>query len=96
MKVKIEEVKYIAKLAKLKFTEQEAEKMAGEFEAILGHFKSIDSMDLSEVEFQSSLMKKECVLRKDESTDFEDKNKLFSNVKSMRDGYIEVPRIIEG
>ena len=39
MNVTIDEVKYIAKLAKLKFSDEEAEKFAGEFEGILENFK---------------------------------------------------------
>lgn len=39
--VDIDTVKYISKLSKLKFTDNEAKKLAGEFEAILGDRKSV-------------------------------------------------------
>lgn len=95
MRISIEEVNYIAKLAKLKFTEDEAKKLAEEFQGILTHFESIDKFDLSDIHLDLYSEDLKPVLRKDETTVFEDKKKLFSNVKSMKDTSIKVPKIIE-
>ncbi len=95
MKITIENVNYIAKLSKLSFTEEQAEKMAKEFESILTHFESIDKLDLSDVHLDIYNENLKSVLRKDEMAVFEDKKKLFQNVKSMRDTSIQVPKIIE-
>ena len=46
MKVSIDEVKYIAKLSKLKFSDEEAEKFAHEFEGILDNFQYLNELDL--------------------------------------------------
>ncbi|KOF57179.1 MULTISPECIES: Asp-tRNA(Asn)/Glu-tRNA(Gln) amidotransferase subunit GatC [Clostridium] len=92
--VDLDTVKYIAKLAKLKFTEEEAEKLAKEFEAILGHFETIDKVDLSDIDV-NEFDEVNTEFRKDVPTVFEDKKKLMQNVKSLRDGAIEVPKIIE-
>ncbi|WP_294392918.1 Asp-tRNA(Asn)/Glu-tRNA(Gln) amidotransferase subunit GatC [uncultured Clostridium sp.] len=93
MNVTIDEVKYIAKLAKLSFSEEEAEKFAGEFEGILENFKYLNELDL---EIHDDEDKKELnpVLRKDEVKKFEC-NDLFRNVKDKQDTYIRVPKIIE-
>ncbi|HYE83794.1 MAG TPA: Asp-tRNA(Asn)/Glu-tRNA(Gln) amidotransferase subunit GatC [Clostridia bacterium] len=95
MKISVEDVIYIAKLAKLSLDPEQAEKMVKEFEGILSHFESIDKLDLSDVkpEFYNEGMTP--VLREDTACVFEDKEKLFQNVKSMRDTYIKVPKIIE-
>jgi aspartyl-tRNA(Asn)/glutamyl-tRNA(Gln) amidotransferase subunit C len=93
-KVSIDEVKYIAKLSKLRFTEEEALKMASEFEAILTHFKTIDNMDLSDVDL-NAFDEVNTEFRKDVPEVFEDKKKLMQNVKSLRGTAIEVPKIIE-
>ncbi len=92
--VDLDTVKYIAKLSKLKFTEEEAEKLAKEFEAILGHFETIDKVDLSDINI-NEFDEVNTEFRKDVPTVFEDKKKLMQNVKSLRDGAIEVPKIIE-
>lgn len=95
MEISVEDVRYIAKLAKLSFTEVQAEKMVKEFEGILSHFESIDRLDLSDVPLDLYSEDMESVLRKDETSVFSDKEKLFQNVKSMSDTYIKVPKIIE-
>ena len=46
MKVSIDEVKYIAKLAKLNFSDDEAKEFAGEFESVLNQFQYLSDMDL--------------------------------------------------
>lgn len=93
--ISIDDVKYIAKLAKLKFTDEEAEKMSKDFEGILAHFKSIDKFDLSAVDLNKYKDGLESVIRKDEVEVYEDKEKLFQNAKTKRETYVEVPKIIE-
>lgn len=95
MKITVEEVNYIAKLAKLSFSEEESERLAEEFESILSHFESIDKFNLDDIDLNIYDKNSKSVLRKDEAKVFEDKQKLFSNVKTMRDTAILVPKIIE-
>ncbi|QGU94515.1 Asp-tRNA(Asn)/Glu-tRNA(Gln) amidotransferase subunit GatC [Clostridium bovifaecis] len=94
MKVSVDDVKYIAKLAKLKFSDKELEKMTKEFESILSHFEAIDNANLDEIRLDE-FDKVNTEFRKDRVEVFEDKKKLFSNVKSMRGTSIEVPKVIE-
>ena len=93
MKVSIDEVRYIAKLAKLSFSDDEAEKFAGEFESILDQFQYLSDMDL-EIDGEIEKEKLEPIVRKDEVKEFDCKD-LFRNVKDMQDTYIRVPKIIE-
>ena len=93
MKVSIDEVRYIAKLAKLSFSDEEAEKFAGEFESILNQFQYLSDMDL-DIDGELEKEKLEPIVRKDEVKEFDCKD-LFRNVKDMQDTYIRVPKIIE-
>ena len=95
MDIGVDDVKYIAKLAKLRFTEEQAKKLAEEFKSILTHFQTIDKLDLSDINLNIYNKDLKSVLRKDEMVVFEDKTKLFQNVKSMMEGSIMVPKIIE-
>lgn len=95
MKISKDEVKYIAKLAKLSFDEEKAEKLAEEFSQILSHFQTIDKIDLGDISLEIPVEEVKTVLRRDVASIFEDKDKLFKNTKSMRDTYIQVPKIIE-
>ncbi len=95
MKLSVEEVRRIARLAKLSFTEKEEQKLLKDFEAILSHFEAIDSIDLSDVKEDPYFEAEEQLLRSDELVVFEDRDKLFLNICSMRECFIKVPRIIE-
>lgn len=95
MKITIDEVNYIAKLSKLSFSEEEAAQFAQQFENILDHFHTMDQMDLDGVDLHEFAEGAKSVVRADEVAVFEDKKKLFQNVKQMRDTYIQVPKIIE-
>lgn len=92
--VNIEEVQHVAKLAKLKFTEEGLEKMTEEFQAILGHFEELDKIDLSDIDL-TKMEDTNKDFRKDIPQVFENKKKLMQNVKTLRDGAIEVPKILD-
>lgn len=94
MKIDKSTVDYIAKLAKLSLTDEKSEKMAEEFEVILTHFQSLNNADLEDVkiDYKDNI---KSVFRKDETSVFEDKKKLFQNVKSLEGSSIKVPKIIE-
>jgi aspartyl-tRNA(Asn)/glutamyl-tRNA(Gln) amidotransferase subunit C len=95
MKISMDDVKHIAKLAKLRFSDEEVLKLAQEFEGILTYFQSIDKMNLDHVDLNMYSEKRESIVRPDSNTGYDDKAKLFQNAKSMRERYIQVPKIIE-
>ena len=95
MKVTTQTVNYISKLAKLNFSEEEEIQIAKELESILTHFETIDKSDLCDIELDVFSKNLKSALRKDEDIYFEEKEKLFANVKSIRDSAIIVPKIIE-
>ena len=95
MKLSVDDVKYIARLAKLSFSEEQALQMVKDFNGILEHFQAIDRLDLEAEKLDSYNEAIIPVLRKDEVRIFTDKEKLFRNIKSMSGSYIKVPKIIE-
>ncbi|KAB3532473.1 Asp-tRNA(Asn)/Glu-tRNA(Gln) amidotransferase subunit GatC [Alkaliphilus serpentinus] len=95
MKISKEEVHYIAKLAKLHLTEEEADKMTEDFEKILSNFDAIRGVDVEGIMGETFKTTEAPHLRKDEERVFEDKKKLFQNTLDLKEGYIKVPKIIE-
>jgi aspartyl-tRNA(Asn)/glutamyl-tRNA(Gln) amidotransferase subunit C len=95
MKISVDDVKYIAKLAKLRFSDEEALKLTEEFESILTYFQSIDKMKFDNVDLNDYSEDQESVLRPDSNISYSNKAKLFQNVKSMRGRLVQVPKIIE-
>lgn len=93
MKISIEEINYISKLANLKLNEEETLKMSDEFSEIFGHFDNIINEDLSDFEMYS--FDEPSKLREDKVIEFDNKEELFRNVKEMIDTSIKIPKVID-
>ena len=61
-----EQVLHVARLARLRLTDEEVERMSGELSSILDHIEKISELDLDEVEPTSHVVDVENVLRADE------------------------------
>lgn len=61
-----DQVLHVARLARLRLSEPEVERMAGELSGILGHVDRIGELDLTDVEPTSHVVELENVLRPDE------------------------------
>lgn len=94
MKITTDDVLYMSKLSKIKFTNPEAEKLRDEFEDILTHFDNLDKEDLTGFEMNMFINEKS-VLREDKMEVFEDKKELFQNAKKTRGTHLEIPKVIE-
>jgi aspartyl-tRNA(Asn)/glutamyl-tRNA(Gln) amidotransferase subunit C len=95
MRINPEEVARVARLARLSLTLEEETAYAREFDEILAHFAVIDGYDLTGDEaFRADQAVSE-PLRQDKPQLFEDQSKLHLNVKKMKNGLIEVPKILE-
>ncbi|MCT4605918.1 MAG: Asp-tRNA(Asn)/Glu-tRNA(Gln) amidotransferase subunit GatC [Marinisporobacter sp.] len=94
MKINIETVHHMAKLAKLKFTDTEAESFREDFEKILTHFENIEEEDFIGISL-NAFENSKSALRKDERQVFRNKEELFQNAKEMKENYIVVPKVIE-
>lgn len=94
MNVGTETINHIAKLAKLNFEKEEAEKFAAEFEHIMTHFENLDKEDLTEITL-SDFEDVELTLREDKAEYYPDKEELFQNAEKMKDRCIVIPKMIE-
>ena len=61
-----EQVLYVARLARLRLSEEEVGRMTGELSSILEHIETIAALDLEGVEPTSRVVQLENVLRPDE------------------------------
>ncbi|HET7510412.1 MAG TPA: Asp-tRNA(Asn)/Glu-tRNA(Gln) amidotransferase subunit GatC [Solirubrobacterales bacterium] len=61
-----EQVLHVAKLARLRLSDEEVERMVGELSGILGHVDRIGNLDLEGVEPTSHVVALENVLRPDD------------------------------
>jgi len=81
-----EEVKHIAKLARLGLTDEEIGKFQKELSAILDYMEKLKEVDVSRVEPTSHSVLVENVTRKDE---------VFKFSKKLIEGYLKVKSILK-
>lgn len=97
--VTIEDVKHIAALSKLEFTDEECEDMRVHLQKQVANFEVLDSVDISDVPPTAHVLKAVNVLREDVVQPSFDNARLLANApeKSGEDGgeaYV-VPRVVD-
>lgn len=86
-----EEVKEVAKNARLKISEEEAEKFTGDFREILEKFEKLDQIDTENTEPSFHPTKIQSKTRKDEEEDTISKSEAFKNTSNNEDNYFKGP-----
>jgi aspartyl-tRNA(Asn)/glutamyl-tRNA(Gln) amidotransferase subunit C len=86
-----EQVLHVAKLARLKLSDEEVERMAGELSGILDHVERISELDLDGVEPTSHVIELENVLRPDEPRPSWPREKVLDPAPDPADGQFRVP-----
>ena len=88
-------VDHVAKLARLRLTEEERERMSNELAHILEHVERVQALDLDGVEPTSHSLPLKNVLRPDEVRPSLPQDDVLAGAPEAEDGRFKVPRIIE-
>jgi aspartyl-tRNA(Asn)/glutamyl-tRNA(Gln) amidotransferase subunit C len=86
-----DQVLHVAKLARLKFSEEEIERLAPELSKILEHVEQMDRVDLEGVEPTSHVVELQNVLREDVPRDSLPKECALAQAPDAADGGFRVP-----
>jgi aspartyl-tRNA(Asn)/glutamyl-tRNA(Gln) amidotransferase subunit C len=86
-----EQVLHVAKLARLKLSDAEVEKMAGELSGILEHVDRIGELELDDVAPTSHVVELENVLRADEPRLSWPRDAVLAQAPDPADGAFRVP-----
>lgn len=86
-----EQVLHVARLARLRLSEAEVEKMAGELSGILEHVDRIGELDLEDVAPTSHVVELENVLRADEPRPSWPREVVLEQAPDPADGAFRVP-----
>jgi aspartyl-tRNA(Asn)/glutamyl-tRNA(Gln) amidotransferase subunit C len=86
-----EQVEHVARLARLKLTEDELARMAGELSGILEHVDRISQLDLDGVEPTSHVIALENVLRPDEPRPSWPREDMLERAPDPASGSFRVP-----
>lgn len=86
-----DQVLHVARLARLRLTEDEAQLMQSELSGILDHIETITSLDLDGVEPTTHVVEIENVLRPDEPRPSWPRERMLEQAPDPADGGFRVP-----
>lgn len=96
MAVSKKDVEKIAKLAKLRFTEAEMEKLRGELNKILDYIDTLNEIpNLDKVEPLENINNTENVFREDEAEKCLTKEEALKNAPDKTDNFFKVPKVLD-
>ena len=95
MVISEQEVRHIAKLAKLSLSDAEVEKYSKELGQIAEFVAELNEVDITGVSPTAHVVDKKNVFRKDEMKDSYDREKLLQNAPTKAAGCISVPQVVE-
>lgn len=93
--ISLDDVKYVAALSKIAVTDDEAQKLQRELDAILGYVKQLDSVNTEGYgpTYQVTALKN--VMREDELIDYGvSQAELLKNAPAQQDNHIKVPKVL--
>jgi aspartyl-tRNA(Asn)/glutamyl-tRNA(Gln) amidotransferase subunit C len=86
-----DQVLHVARLARLRLTDDEVARMSSELSTILDHIEKINELDLENVEPTSHVVEVENVLRADEPRESWPREQILEPAPDPEDGGFRVP-----
>lgn len=95
MSVDLDTVKRVARLARIAVTEEEAGRMTGELNVILGFVEQLSGVDVDGVEPMTSVIPMEMRKRQDAVTDGGKAADIVANAPATEENFFLVPKVVE-
>ena len=95
MSVSSEQVRHIAKLARIAMSEEELEKLVPELNNILGWVEQLGEVDTNGVEPLTAVIDQKLRLRDDVVNDGDVRDDVLANAPEAQHGFFAVPKVIE-
>ena len=95
MSVDVATVKRVARLARLAVTEEEAQKMTGELNGILGFVEQLGEVDVAGVEPMTSVTPLVMKKRQDVVDDGDMAERVVANAPMTDNNFFLVPKVVE-
>ena len=95
MSVDIQTVKRVARLARIAVTDDDAERMTGELNAILGFVEQLGEVDVTGVEPMTSVIPMAMKKRQDGVTDGNKAADIVANAPATDENFFLVPKVVE-
>jgi aspartyl-tRNA(Asn)/glutamyl-tRNA(Gln) amidotransferase subunit C len=85
----------IARLARIRVSEDEQERLAGELSNILGWVEQLSEVDTANVRPMASVVEARLPMRRDEVTDGDLRDDVTANAPAPERGFFTVPKVVE-
>ncbi|MEM8663561.1 MAG: Asp-tRNA(Asn)/Glu-tRNA(Gln) amidotransferase subunit GatC [Pseudomonadota bacterium] len=95
MSVDIETVRRVAHLARIKVGDEEAGRLTGELNVILGFVEQLNEVDIEGVEPMTAVVDTALRQREDVVNDGANPEKVLANAPEEDDGFFLVPKVVE-
>ena len=95
MSVDINQVRHIAKLARIAMSEEELERLVPELNNILGWIEQLGEVDADGVEPLTAVIDQKLRLRDDVVNDGDCRDEVLANAPDAQHGFFAVPKVIE-
>jgi aspartyl-tRNA(Asn)/glutamyl-tRNA(Gln) amidotransferase subunit C len=95
MSVDVQTVKRVARLARIAVSEDDAQRMTGELNAILGFVEQLNEVNVSGVEPMTSVTPMAMKKRQDVVTDGNKAADIVANAPATEEGFFLVPKVVE-
>ena len=95
MSVTIDDVRKVAKLARLSFSEEEEARLVTDLNQMLAYVASLNELDTSQVAPTTHVLPLSNVFRQDEPTESLSQEAALANAPRSGHGHFRVPKVIE-
>ena len=95
MPVSTEQVRHIAKLARIAMSDEESERLAPELNNILGWVEQLSEVNTDGVEPLTAVIDQKLRLRDDVVTEGNIRDEILANAPEAQHGFFAVPKVIE-
>ena len=95
MSVSPEQVRHIAKLARIAMSDAELDRLLPELNNILGWIEQLGEVDTDGVETLTAVIEQKLRLRDDAVTDGDIREDVLANAPEAQHGFFAVPKVIE-
>ena len=95
MSVTNEQVRHIAKLARIAMSDEEIERLAPELNNILGWVEQLAEVNTDGIEPLTAVIDQRLRLREDVVTDGDCREDVLANAPDAQHGFFAVPKVIE-
>jgi aspartyl-tRNA(Asn)/glutamyl-tRNA(Gln) amidotransferase subunit C len=95
MSVSHEQVRHIARLARIAMSDEELERLVPELNAIIGWVEQLGEVNTDGVEPLTAVIEQKLRLRDDVVTDGNIQGEVLANAPAAQHGFFAVPKVIE-